>query len=44
MSTSRFLKTVAAVLLGAATLLSTPVLHAESKTLLNVSYDPPRAP
>ncbi len=42
MSTHRFIQTLAAPALLAVMLLSGHTLHAESKTLLNVSYDPTR--
>jgi sulfate/thiosulfate transport system substrate-binding protein len=42
MSTYRFLKALAAPAFLAAMLVSSPALHAETKTLLNVSYDPTR--
>jgi sulfate/thiosulfate transport system substrate-binding protein len=42
MSISRSIKALAAPALLAAMLLTSPTLHAESKTLLNVSYDPTR--
>jgi sulfate/thiosulfate-binding protein len=42
MSINRFIKALAAPALLAAMLLTSPTLHAESKTLLNVSYDPTR--
>ncbi len=42
MSTHRFIKTLAAPALLAVMLLSGHALHAESKALLNVSYDPTR--
>jgi sulfate transport system substrate-binding protein len=42
MSTYRFLKALAAPALLAVMLVSSPTLHAETKTLLNVSYDPTR--
>jgi sulfate/thiosulfate transport system substrate-binding protein len=42
MSTHRFLKALAAPALLAVMLVTSPTLHAETKTLLNVSYDPTR--
>lgn len=42
MSSHRFMKAIAAPVLLAAMLLAGPALHAETKTLLNVSYDPTR--
>ena len=42
MSTHRFLQALAAPALLAVMLLTSPALHAETKTLLNVSYDPTR--
>jgi len=42
MSTHRIMKVLAAPVLLAAMLLTGPALHAETKTLLNVSYDPTR--
>jgi len=42
MSTHRFLQALAAPALLAVMLLTSPILHAETKTLLNVSYDPTR--
>ena len=42
MSNHRFLQALAAPALLAAMLLTSPTLHAETTTLLNVSYDPTR--
>jgi sulfate/thiosulfate transport system substrate-binding protein len=42
MSTQRITKMLAAPVMLAAMLLTGPALHAETKTLLNVSYDPTR--
>ena len=42
MSTSRILKALAAPAMLAVMLVTSPTLHAETKTLLNVSYDPTR--
>jgi len=42
MSTHRFMKALATPALLATMLLAGPALHAETKTLLNVSYDPTR--
>jgi len=42
MSTHRIMKVLAAPVMLAAMLLTGPALHAETKTLLNVSYDPTR--
>ena len=42
MSTHRFLQALAAPVMLAVMLLTSPALHAETKTLLNVSYDPTR--
>jgi sulfate/thiosulfate transport system substrate-binding protein len=42
MSTCRFLQSLAASALLAVMLVTSPTLHAETKTLLNVSYDPTR--
>ena len=42
MSTHRFMKMLAAPALLAVMLLTGPALHAATKTLLNVSYDPTR--
>ena len=42
MSTYRILKALAAPALLAVMLVTSPTLHAETKTLLNVSYDPTR--
>jgi sulfate/thiosulfate-binding protein len=42
MSTHRIIKVLAAPVMLAAMLLTGPALHAETKTLLNVSYDPTR--
>ena len=42
MSTYRILKALAAPAMVAVMLVTSPTLHAETKTLLNVSYDPTR--
>ena len=42
MATYRFLRALAAPALLAVMLVTSPTLHAETKTLLNVSYDPTR--
>ena len=42
MSTYRILKALAAPAMLAVMLVTSPTLHAETKTLLNVSYDPTR--
>ncbi len=42
MTTHRFLQALTAPALLAVMLLASPMLHAETKTLLNVSYDPTR--
>ena len=42
MSTQRFLQLLTVPALLAAMLLTSPALHAATKTLLNVSYDPTR--